>query len=153
MKRLTISEKLLIEEVTQAADHARRSAKGIAIGSFIKMVRLQLKMSQKILAKRAKVPQSTISRIEKGEKDANIATLNKILGALYCDLVMVPMLREPIDAILRKQARKRAETHVRYLKGTMSLEKQQPDSKLLGELLKQEEEKLLRDGGSKLWEE
>lgn len=62
------------------------------------------------------------------------------------------MLLESIDSIRRKQARKQAENHIRYLKGTMSLEKQQPDSKLLEELLKQEEERLLRGPGSKLWE-
>ncbi|HLB53272.1 MAG TPA: helix-turn-helix domain-containing protein [Chlamydiales bacterium] len=153
MNRLAISEQLLIESIAQAADNAKKASKGLLLGSLIKMIRVQLGMSQKVLAKRAGVPQSTISRIEKGAKDSNLSTLNKILEALSCYLVMVPMLREPLDTIRRKQAKKRAEAHMRYLRGTMNLEKQQPDSRLLNELFKQEEERLLQDHSSELWEE
>jgi transcriptional regulator with XRE-family HTH domain len=152
MKRFISSEKLLIEEVTQSAEKTRKISRGLPIGSLIKMIRTQLGMSQKNVAKRARVPQSTIARIEKGEKDANLSTLNRILEALFCDLVTVPVLRESIETIRRKQARKLAEIHIRYLKGTMSLEAQQPDSRLLEEILKQEEDRLLQGKGSELWE-
>jgi transcriptional regulator with XRE-family HTH domain len=153
MRRTNLSEKLLLEEVTESAERAKKASKGLSIGSYIKMIRLQLGMSQVILAKRASVPQSTISRIEKGDNDVNLSTLNKILEPLLCDFVVVPMLREPIDKIRRKQARKQAEKHIRYLKGTMSLEEQKPDSRFLEELLKQEEERLLSTSSSDLWQE
>ena len=42
---------------------------------------------------------------------------------------------------------------VQYLKGTMNLEDQQPDSTFIQELLKQEEESLLKGPNSQLWEE
>ncbi len=153
MKFLSPSEKLLIEEITQATQKTRVAIRGLTIGALIKSIRVQLGMSQKVLAKRARVPQSTISRIEQEERDANLSTLIKILGAISCDLVIAPLLKDSIDAIRRKQARKMAESHVRYLKGTMNLEDQQPDSRFIAELIKQEEERLLQGPNSKLWDE
>lgn len=153
MKSFSPSEKLLIEEITQAAQKTRVAVRGLTIGALIKSIRVQLGMSQKALAKRAGVPQSTISRIEQEERDANLSTLNKILGAISCDIVIVPLLQDSIDTIRRKQARKMAERQVRYLKGTMNLEDQQPDSRFIEELIKQEEERLLQGSNSKLWDE
>lgn len=153
MKPFSPSEKLLIEEIMQAAQKTRIAVRGLAIGALIKSIRVQLGMSQKALAKRAGVPQSTISRIEQEERDANLSTLIKILGAISCDLVIVPLLQDSIDAIRRKQARKMAEKKVSYLKGTMNLEDQQPDSRFIAELIKQEEERLLQGPNSKLWDE
>lgn len=153
MKFFSTSEKLLIEEIMQTAHQTRIVVRGLGIGALIKSIRLQLGISQKVLAKRAGVPQSTVSRIEQEEKDANLSTLHKILGAISCDLVIVPLLQDSIDAIRRKQARKIAEKQIRYLKGTMNLEDQQPDSRFLEELIKQEEERLLQGPNSKLWDE
>ncbi|NDD58187.1 MAG: helix-turn-helix domain-containing protein [Chlamydiae bacterium] len=137
----------------QAAQKARVASRGLKIGALIKSIRTQLGMSQKVLAGRAGVPQSTISRIEQEERDANLATLNKILAAISCDLVIIPLLQDSIEAIRRKQARKMAEKQVRYLKGTMNLEDQQPDAKFIEELIKQEEQRLLQGPNAKLWDE
>jgi predicted DNA-binding mobile mystery protein A len=153
MKAYSPSEKLLTEEIMQAAQKARVATRGLTIGALIRFIRTQLGMSQKALARRAGVPQSTISRIEQEERDANLATLNKILAAISCDLVIVPLLQDSIEAIRRKQARKMAEKQVRYLKGTMNLEDQEPDAKFIEELIKQEEERLLRGPNAKLWDE
>lgn len=143
MRRKSTSEKILIEEVAQAALLLNKTSKNLPIGVLVKIIRTQLGMTQAILAKRSKVPQSTISRFEKGLSHPNLSTLHKIFNALCCNLVIVPMLKESIDVILQKQARKQAEHHIRYLKGTMNLEKQSPDSKFLQELLKEEEARLL----------
>lgn len=153
MKPFSPSEKLLIEEIMQAAQKTRIAVRGLTIGALIKSIRVQLGVSQKALAKRAGVPQSTISRIEQEKRDANLSTLNKILGAISCDLVIVPLLQDSIDTIRRKQARKIAEKQVGYLKGTMNLEDQQPDPRFIAELIKQEEERLLQGPNSKLWDE
>ena len=109
MKSYSASEKLLIEEVMESAQKTRVAVRGLSIGALIKSIRLQLGMSQKALAKRAGVLQSTISRIEQEARDANLSTLNKILCAISCDLVIVPLLQASIEAIRRKQARKIAE--------------------------------------------
>lgn len=153
MKHRSPSEKLLIEEMMQAAQKARVATRGLMIGVLIKSIRTQLGMSQKALARRAGVPQSTISRIEQEERDPNLATLHKILAAISCNLVIIPLLQDSIEAMRRKQARKMAEKQVRYLKGTMNLEDQQPDAKFIEELMKQEEQRLLQGPNSKLWDE
>lgn len=153
MKPLSPSEKLLIEEVSGAAQNLKVAVRGLAIGELIKLIRTQLGMSQAFLAQRAGVPQSTVSRIEKGQHDLSLSTLQKILIALSCDLVMAPVLQEPIEIMRRKQAKKVAQKRVRYLKGTMNMEEQQPDDRFIEELLKQEENQLLQGPNAKLWEE
>jgi transcriptional regulator with XRE-family HTH domain len=151
MKRLVESERILIEDIAQIALKAKVALKGLSIGELIRLIRTQLGMSQKILAKRAKVPQSTISRTELGKFEITFSTMEKILNALFCDLIVVPVLRESIDSIRKKQARKKAEERVRYLKGTMSLEDQTPDARFLENLIHREENKILHE--AKLWEE
>jgi len=155
MKRLkqpSVSEKLFIEEVMHASGKVRIATRGQGIGSLIKSIRVQLGMSQTAVAKRAGVPQSTVSRLEKG-RDINLTTLNKILHAISCDLIIAPLLKDSIDNIRRKQARKIAEKEIRYLKGTMNLENQQPDPRFIGELLKQEEGYLLHGPNNRLWQD
>lgn len=153
MKHHSPSEKLLIEEVTQASKIVRKNVRGLSIGFLIKSIRKQLGMSQSVLAKRTGVPQSTVSRIEHGQSDASLSTLYKILEGISCDLVIAPVLHDSVDIIRRKQARKVAKKQVLYLKGTMNLEDQQPDPNFINELVHQEEERLLHGPNAKLWEE
>lgn len=153
MKLYSLSEKLFIEKMGKLACKMKIAMKGLSIGALIKSIRTQLKMSQKTLAKRAGIPQATVSRIEQGQRDVNLSTLHKIFNALECDIVLAPLLHDSIDNILRKQAKKIAKKQVEYLKGTMNLEAQHPDLKFLEHLLKQEEEKLLQGSNYKLWEE
>lgn len=55
---------------------------------MIKLIRTHLGMSQTALSIRAEIPQSTVSRIEQGRREANLSTLQKILKAISCDLVI-----------------------------------------------------------------
>jgi transcriptional regulator with XRE-family HTH domain len=153
MKPYSPSEKLFIEEIMRAAHQLRAATKGLSIGSLIKSIRVRLGMSQKALAQRAGMPQSTVSRIESGQSDTTLSTLNKLLHALSCDLVIAPLLQGSTDSIRQQQAKKMAEKQVAYLKGTMNLEEQQPDFRFMEELLKQEEERLLHGPNAKLWPE
>jgi len=153
MKRRSPSEVLFLEEVRFAARNLQIAARGLAIGALIKSIRGQLGMSQKALAKRAGVPQSTVSRIEQGQRDMSMSTLLKIMKAISCDLVIAPLLLDSVENIRRKQAKKIAKKRMNYLKGTMNLESQQPDTRFIEELLKQEEESLLRGSNAILWGE
>ncbi|MBM3893697.1 helix-turn-helix domain-containing protein [Candidatus Dependentiae bacterium] len=153
MKHLSSSKKLFLSEVAEAAKTLHHANRKLPIGDFIHTIRTQLKMTQVALAKRVKVPQSTISRIEQHRLDPTLSLLTKIFDALSCELVIAPMLREPIESICHKQARLVAERHVKYLRGTMHLEKQGPDKKLLEELINRETEILLHSPGTKLWDD
>lgn len=153
MKKASKSEKLILNEIIEAAQRLKVASRGLSIGEIIAMIRNQLGMSQSVLARLAGVPQSTVSRIESSKKPPNLSTVQKILKALSCELIIIPLLLEPVEAIRRKQARRVAKNNARYLRGTMSLEEQEPDAKLIDELIKDEEEDLLRSYGKKLWQE
>jgi len=117
------------------------------------MIRNQLGMSQKALARLARVPQSTISRVEGSTTESNVSTLQKILKALSCEIIIVPLLTEPIDIIRHKQTRRVTENNIRYLQVTMSLEGQEPDIQFIQALIKEEEDELLRSHKGKFWQE
>ena len=144
------SEKIIVNEVSAAGYQLQRILKGLTLGELITMIRNQLKMSQRVLAQRAGVPQSTISNLEKSKKQPNLSTLKKVFQALFCDLLIIPVMDESIENILLQQARKKAEKRVRYLRGSMNLEKQEPDAKFIEELIKNETEEIVRS--CKLWE-
>jgi transcriptional regulator with XRE-family HTH domain len=148
---MRLSEKIIIENASRAGEKLRAALKGLAIGELVSMIRRQLKMSQKVLARRAKVPQYMISNLERSKKQPNLATLKKILEALFCDLLIVPIMEESFETLIVRQARQKAEKRVRYLRGTMNLEKQEPDQQLIEEIVKKEIEELLHS--PKLWEE
>ena len=59
MKKPKPSEKLLLEEIASSAYNLRQKQRGLEIGKLITLIRSQLSMSQRALAKRTKVPQST----------------------------------------------------------------------------------------------
>lgn len=56
------------------------------LGERLRFIREQRKLSQKILAERARVSQATIAQVETGRKDPSVRTLRKIAEALDIDL-------------------------------------------------------------------
>lgn len=153
MKKPKKSEKLLLEDIFVAAKALQQQQRGLGIGHLIALIRGQLGMSQRVLAKRAGVPQSTISRIESENLQPNISTLEKIMGAMECDLLILATPKTDLESIRRNQAIVKAKKKIRYLRGTMSLEKQEPDEKIFRELIEDEVKNLLASPGSHLWEE
>lgn len=153
MNKASSAEKLLLEHISKVARDLQTNARGLSVGKYIKLIRKQLRMSQQILARRAQVPQPMISRLEQEQSEPTLSTLSKIFEALFCDLVIAPVFNEPIDIILQKQAKKIAEKHVAYLKGTMNLEQQEPDQQLIAELVKRKQEQLIHTANAQLWEE
>lgn len=147
------SEKLLLQKITSSAQALEQQQKGLEIGQLISLIRNQLKMSQRALAKRAKVPQSTISKMESGKIKPNMATLEKVLNSIDCDLLITAVQRNNPETIRRNQALKKARKKILYLQGTMSLEDQKPSQEFLNELIDEEAKNLLNSSGSKLWEE
>ena len=147
------SEKLLLMDIFISTRKLQKTQGEIQIGQLIFLIRQQLTMSQHFLAKKAKVPQSTISRIEAGRLRPNLRTLDKIFNALFCRLLISAVPYEDLQIVRQKQARKKAEQKVNYLLGTMALEKQKPDPRFARELIEEEEKKLLQANSKKLWEE
>ena len=153
MKKPRKSEKLLLEEIFESSKALKKAQRGISIGEIISLIRSQLRMSQRVLAKKANVPQSTISRIESNSFEPNVITLRKITDALECDLLITISPCEEIGLMRIKQASIKASKKIQYLQGTMSLEDQEPDQKILNELIEDETKSLLDSSSSELWEE
>lgn len=147
------SEKLFLEGIFLAGKSLQKKLKGLSVGQLIPLIRSQLGMSQRILAARAAIQQSSVVRIESGHFDPNISTLKKIVEAMECDLVITIIPRTDLKTTRESQAKLKAEQKIRYLHGTMSLEKQAPNQKLLKELHDEEVKNLLDSSGSALWDE
>lgn len=147
------SEKLFLEDTFHAGKGLQKKLRGLSVGLLIPLIRKQLGMSQRTLATRAKIQQSTIVRIESDRLDPNITTLKKIANAMGCDLLITLVPKSNLENIRKNQALLKAEQKIRYLHGTMSLEKQAPNPKLLKELLDDEVKSLLESSGSTLWDE
>jgi transcriptional regulator with XRE-family HTH domain len=153
MSRRKKSEKLLLEKIASLTGFLLEQQRGLDIGQLIALIRGQLGISQRLLAKRAKIPQPTVSRIESGSLSPNVTTLQKILDAMGSNLLLSVVLRESPEVIRRKQAEAKARKKVEYLQGTMSLEKQETNQEFLKELMEEEVRNLLEAPNSKLWEE
>ncbi|MDN3505432.1 MAG: helix-turn-helix domain-containing protein [Rhabdochlamydiaceae bacterium] len=152
MRNIDYAETLVFNEIMEISCQLETSLRSLKIGDLIKMLRKQIGIPQSILSRRSGVPQSTISMIE-NNKLTSLSVITKLLKSLHCNLTIVPTLQEPIEQIRKKQANKIAKKHLKYLKGTMSLEDQKPDDKLFKLMLQEEEKNLLRGSGKKLWEE
>ncbi|MFA6119314.1 MAG: helix-turn-helix domain-containing protein [Parachlamydiales bacterium] len=145
------SEKLLLLEIFKASKNLQKVQQEIFVGQLIALIRKQLNMSQRVLAKKSKVYQSTISRIESRALSPNIDTLNKLFKALSCSLIVSAIPFENLEKIKIKQAYKQAKKKVSYLLGTMALEKQKPDQKFIDEQIEVEKNKLINS--KDLWDE
>ncbi len=66
------SEKLLLLEIFKASKNLQRVQQNISVGQLIALIRRQLNKSQRVLAKKSKVYQSTIYIIEFGSLCPNI---------------------------------------------------------------------------------
>jgi transcriptional regulator with XRE-family HTH domain len=70
------------------------------IAAAIRGARRQAGLTQRELAKRALIPQSTIARIESGAVKPRAGTLEKILGVLGVELTFEPRLGIGVDTSL-----------------------------------------------------
>lgn len=152
MKKVSVAEKHFLAQLTKVAETLTGGNRQATPAFLIALIRKRLRMSQQVLAKRAKLPQPMISRIEAGKVEPSITTLKKIFDALYCDVVMVPIPRKNFDTVLEEQANRMAKRRVGYLRGTMSLEKQEPKNVMLQELIKEEERNILNSDSVRMWE-
>lgn len=153
MKTITVAEKHFLKQITKISEMLTGGHKQVAPGFLVALVRKRLRMSQQVLAKRSKLPQSMISKIESGKVEPSLTTLKKIFDALYCDVMVVPIPRKDYDEVIQEQATRIAKKRIGYLRGTMALEKQEPKSLMIKELIKEEEKQIMNSTSVKIWEE
>ena len=78
----------------------------IKAGTLARQARRKAGLSQRALARRARVPQPTIAAIETGRQDPRYRTLLRLLRASGYELDIVPRLGDGVDrTLMRSQLR------------------------------------------------
>jgi transcriptional regulator with XRE-family HTH domain len=68
--------------------------------TFVRALRSALRMSQSQLARRAGVPKAHLARLERGRVDPRLSTLRRLLDAMFCDVLILPLARvKPGEAV------------------------------------------------------
>ncbi|MBI3565535.1 MAG: helix-turn-helix domain-containing protein [Elusimicrobia bacterium] len=83
--------------------------------ALIRALRSTLRMSQSQLGRRSGVPKAHICRIEAGRLSPRLETVERLLDAMFCDLLVLPRARvRPREAIARKRAERPVPWRYRY---------------------------------------
>ena len=153
MKLLRLTTENTLKRITKYAAKAPEGLETLSYSTLIRMIRDKLFMTQAQLAKRAGVPQSHIAKIEIGKMHPRLDTLEKILKALHCNLLLVPKPVQDLDAIIHERISQVAKKKVDSVTGTMRLEDQTPPFEIMEDMRHEEESKMLRNPTSKIWED
>jgi len=152
-KRATpiLSERMRIDTALKDIQRFGVKFKSIGLDRWTRDLRKRLHMTQKQLAKRAKITQSQLSKIEAGKTKITLETLEKILGALFCDLLILPLPQHEIEVVLKKQAYLAAKKKLTSLYGSMALEEQIPSKEYLEKKVAEVADDLIRSGSQMIW--
>src|SRR6185312_67253 len=96
------------------------------VRGWIKAIREALGMTTAQLARRIGVKQPTLVNIEQSEAKGTVqlATLRRVAEAMNCKLVYALVPNEPLESIVRQQARKVVARRLKSVEHTMRLEDQ-----------------------------
>lgn len=152
LKDLPVSDRRAIRKIE---DYSARipAAAQLEPHKMLRMLRSSLHMTQAQLAKRAGMPQSHIARIEAGKADVQLGTLRKVLGALFCDFLLIPRMERDLAAVLDGRIKEKARENVSRVSGSMALEKQLPEDETLRALIRSEESRLRAHPSSDIWDD
>ncbi len=149
-RRLTILDDMFLDRLDQQS--ARSEGAPASISEWIQVLRSYLRMTQRELAKRAKVTQPHLAEIESGKRDPRWGTLKRIFAALSCELYIDPQPKKSIKEVLRGRARKLALKRLKQSMGSMALENQASDREIFLKLLEKRTDEILADRSQRLWQ-
>ncbi len=122
----------------------------LTTGDWIRLLRNRLRMTQAELAHRAKITQPNLAAIESGKVDPQVGTLRRIYEGLGCELNLEPLLKKPLEELVRDRAQAVALKRLKQTMGTMALEDQAPDQNTFRQLLEKRTDDLLRSPRKRL---
>jgi predicted DNA-binding mobile mystery protein A len=123
------------------------------LGQRLRDIRQALGITQKQLAKRLKTSQPLISRIEDNIESCTLKTIVRVARALECEFLGALVSKETLEAMIKKQAEKKAQSMVNRTFANMAMEQQAPGYKAYEYQLKKLTEELAANPGPALWEE
>ncbi|MBI4056988.1 MAG: helix-turn-helix domain-containing protein [Elusimicrobia bacterium] len=144
---------MMVERLVSYGKQVPNPTEELAPHVVIRNIRNTLHMTQAQLARRAEMPQSHLAKIETGKVDVQLSTLRRILRALNCEAVFLPKFHKAPQEVLRERIREVARRKVARVAGTMALERQRPDERMVRALIRSEEERLLARPTSEVWED
>ena len=152
LKDLPVSGRRAIRKIEEYSARAPAAAR-LAPHEMLRTLRSALHMTQAQLAKRAGMPQSHIARIEGGKADVRLGTMRKVLGALFCDFLLIPRMARNLETVLDGRIKEKARRNVSRVSGSMALEKQLPEEETLRALIRSEESRLRAHPSSDIWDD
>jgi predicted DNA-binding mobile mystery protein A len=123
------------------------------LGQRIKDLRDALGMTQRQMAKKLKVKQPVISRIEENAESCTLKTLVRIAQTLECNFMGAVVAGAPLQNLVRNQAEKAAKRILSRTYANMAMEKQQPGKKEYDYQFRKLTEELITNPNPKLWDE
>jgi len=123
------------------------------LGQRLRDIRQALGLTQKQLAKRIKISQPLLSRIEDKIESCSLKTVDRIARALECEFLGVLVSKDTLETMIKKQAEKKAKSMVMRTFASMAMEQQAPGNEAYKYQLKKLTEELAANPGPALWEE
>ena len=120
---------------------------------WVRAIREALGMTTAELGQRMGLTQSRVSQIERSEELGSIRldTLERAAQALNCQVRYVFVPNEPLEQMVQRQARLRAQAEVDAVTHTMALEDQVPEPGVLDALVNEMAERFVDE--RHLWEQ
>jgi predicted DNA-binding mobile mystery protein A len=120
---------------------------------WVRAIREALGMTTAELGQRMGLTQSRVSQIERSEELGSIRldTLERAAQALNCQVHYVFVPNEPLEEMVQRQARLRAQAEVDAVTHTMALEDQVPEPDVLDSLVTEMAERFVDE--RHLWEQ
>ena len=120
---------------------------------WVRAIREALGMTTAELGQRMGLTQSRVSQIERSEELGSIRldTLERAAQALNCQVRYVFVPNEPLEQMVQRQARLRAQAEVDAVTHTMALEDQIPEPGVLDSLVQEMAERFVDE--RHLWEQ
>lgn len=122
--------------------------------NWIKNIRKSLGMTTQQLANRLGVNRSRVVKIEHDEQAGalTLQTLRKVAAALECNLVYALVPKNPLPALIDKQAEKVARACMAKVNHSMALENQRTEPEALQAQIEEFKKKLIAGNLKYLWD-
>ena len=126
---------------------AAKGTEDLAPHVVIRTIRKALRMTQTQLARRAGMPQSHLAKTRDRQGGYQLSTLNKLLRAMFCEPMVLPRFQKTPQAALTERIKEVARLRVARAASSTS------EDKNLRGLIRSEEERLMREPSSEIWDE
>lgn len=151
-RRTLLAERLRLDASLKEMQALVRKIGNFPYHRWVRDLRKSLHMSQKQLAKRAKITQPQLSKIESGRAKITLETLEKVFEALFCAVWILPLPNEDLNVMMKERAKLAAKKKLESLMGSMALEEQLPSKEHLEKKIEEVADDLVRSGSTEIWD-